>query len=184
MRMQGSIANRPTEAELDVLRARGTALLQIATDPRSKARFHIAQGFHGFWLALDRSVTDAETEAAERHATQGLELARTIGDVAMQSAALDALSATAMDHGDWARVRELDRSRLDLGDGLGLGEKMDTISGIAWSSVSLGDLDEAVRVSREGLRLVQPGQVPAWALHLVAWRTYALAACRGSSIRV
>ena len=39
----------------------------------------------------------------------------------------------------------------------------------------LGDLDDAVRLSREGLSLVQPGQVPAWALHLVAWRTYALA---------
>jgi tetratricopeptide (TPR) repeat protein len=175
MRMQGAIANRPTEAELDVLRARGAALLTVATDPRSQARFHIAEGFHGFWLSLDRSVTDAEIAAAERHATEGLELARSLGDVAMQSAALDALSATAMDLGDWARVRELDRSRLDLGDGLGLNEKMDTISGLAWSSVALGDLDEAVRVSREGLRLVQPGQVPAWALHLVAWRTYALA---------
>ena len=39
----------------------------------------------------------------------------------------------------------------------------------------LGDLDDAAQLSRDGLRLVQPGQVPAWALHLVAWRAYALA---------
>jgi hypothetical protein len=52
---------------------------------------------------------------------------------------------------------------------------MDTYSVAAWSSIMLGDLDDAVRLSREGLSLVQPGQVTAWALHLVAWRTYALA---------
>ncbi|MDP9321340.1 MAG: AAA family ATPase [Chloroflexota bacterium] len=174
-RMQGAVADRPSEAELDLLRARGAALLELATDPRSKARFHIAEGFHAFWLSLDRTVTEAETAESERHAMQGLELARALDDIAMQSAALDALSSAALDRNDWSGARELDRSRLALGDRLGLGEKMDTISGIAWSSTMLGDLDEAVRVSREGLSLVQPGQVPAWALHLVAWRTYALA---------
>ena len=38
----------------------------------------------------------------------------------------------------------------------------------------LGDLDEAIRISASGLALLQPGQVPAWTLHLVTWRTYAL----------
>jgi uncharacterized protein len=174
-RFQGAVADRPSEVELDALRARGATLLEIATDQRAKARFHVAEGFHAFWIGLDRTATDAEVAASELHARQGLELARGLGDIAMQSAALDALSAAGMDRGEWDAVRELDRSRLTLGDGLGLGEKMDTISGIAWSSVALGDLDEAVRVSRDGLSLVQPGQVPAWALHLVAWRTYALA---------
>ncbi|HAF12036.1 MAG TPA: hypothetical protein DCK98_18450 [Chloroflexi bacterium] len=175
-RSQGAVADRPTEAELDVLRSRGAALLEVATDPRAKARFHSAEGFHAFWISLDRTATDAELAASERHATQALELARGLGDIAMQSAALDALSAVAMmGPADWNAVREISRSRLSLGDGLELGEKMDTYSMIAWASVSLGDLDEAVRASREGQSLVQPGQVPAWALHLVAWRTYALA---------
>jgi hypothetical protein len=174
-RMQGAVAERATEEDMNTLRTRGAALLEIATDPRAKARFHVAEGFHSFWISLDRTATDAETAASEGHARQGLELARTLGDIGMQSAALDALSAAAMDRGEWNVVRELDRSRLTLGDGLSLTERMDTISGIAWSSVELGDLDEAVRISREGLGLVQPGQVPAWALHLVVWRTYALA---------
>jgi len=52
---------------------------------------------------------------------------------------------------------------------------MDSYSVAAWSAVMLGDLDDAAQLSRDGLRLVQPGQVPAWALHLVAWRVYALA---------
>ena len=35
--------------------------------------------------------------------------------------------------------------------------------------------DEADRVSAQGLAQIQPGQVPAWALHLVIWRLYVLA---------
>ena len=174
-RSQGGVADRPSEAELDALRNRGAVLLDVATDPRAKARFHAAEGFHAFWAGQSRIATDAEIAASERHAAQALELARGLGDISLQSTALDGLGAAAMGRGDWAGSREIGRTRLDLGDGLELAEKMDTYSVIAWSSVSLGDLDEAVRASREGLALVQPGQVPAWALHLVAWRTYALA---------
>jgi hypothetical protein len=53
-------------------------------------------------------------------------------------------------------------------------EKVDAHSMVTWSSALLGDLDEADRVSAEGLARIQPGQVPAWTLHLVVWRTYVL----------
>ncbi len=117
----------------------------------------------------------AEAAESEAHATQALALARSIDHVGLQSMALDALSAATMHRNDWAGSREIARSRLTLGDRLDLTERMDSYSVAAWDSVMLGDLDDAVHVSREGLSLVQPGQVPAWALHLVAWRTYALA---------
>jgi len=175
MRMQGSVADRPSEAELDKLRARGAALLLVATDLRAKARFHGAEAFHAFWLSSNRTATDAENAASEQHATEALALARTLGDVALQSIGLDGLSSAAMGRSEWDKAREINHSRLQLGEALELGEKMDTYSAIVWCSVCLGDLDEAVRASREGLALVQPGQVPAWALHLVAWRTYTLA---------
>src|SRR5438105_1127992 len=174
-RAQGSVADRPTEPQLDALRARGAALLAVATDVGAQTRFHLGEAFHAFWVSAQRPATDAEVAASGSHATRALELARTIGDVALQSSALDAIASDAMQHGDWARAREISRSRVDLGDRLDLAEKMDTYSMIAWSSMALGDLDEAVRVSREGQALVQPGQVPSWTLHLVAWRTYALA---------
>ena len=173
-RTAGSIATRPTDAMLDVLRARGSALLERATQPLARVRFHIAEGFHAFWVATDRIPTQAEIAESEAHATQALALARTMGDIGLQSAALDGLSAAAMQHGDWDLTRETARSRLELGDRLELTEKMDTYAVIAWSSITLGELDEAVRASREGLSLIQPGQVPAWALHLVVWRLYAL----------
>ena len=174
-RSAGAVANRPTDVEMDALRARGAALLDHATQPLAIARFHMAEGFHAFWVAGDRVPTDAEVAESEGHATEALAIARSLGDIALQSAALDGVSAGAMQRGDWAACRETARSRIALGERLDLAEKMDTYSVIAWASVALGDLDEAVRISREGLGLIQPGQVPAWALHLVAWRLYAFA---------
>ena len=52
---------------------------------------------------------------------------------------------------------------------------MDAYGVITWAHCWLGELDDAARVSAAGLALLQPGQVPAWALHVVAWRAYALA---------
>jgi class 3 adenylate cyclase/tetratricopeptide (TPR) repeat protein len=174
-RMTGAVADRPSEAEMDALRARGAALLERASHPLGKARYHVGEGFHAFWIAGERTPTEAEVAASEAHATEALTLARSIDDVGLQSIALDALGAAAMQRHDWTGARDIARSRLTLGDRLHLTERMDSFSVAAWASVMLGDLDDAVQLSREGLRLVQPGQVPAWALHLVAWRTYALA---------
>jgi class 3 adenylate cyclase len=174
-RMTGAVADRPSEAEMDALRARGAALLERASHPLGKARYHVGEGFHAFWVAGERTPTDAEVAASEAHATEALTLARSIDDVVLQSVALDALAAAASQRHDWSGARDIARSRLRLGDRLDLTERMDTFSMATWGSVMLGELDDAVQVSREGLRLVQPGQVPAWALHLVAWRTYALA---------
>jgi class 3 adenylate cyclase len=173
-RSAGSLADRPSEAELGALRARGAALAAVATQPLAQARYHIAEGFYAFWLSNVRPPTEAELAGSEKHATQALALAKGMDDARLQSAALDALSANEMQRAGWAASREINRSRLLLVDRLDLVEKMDVYSVLTWSSVALGDLDEAVRTSREGLALVQPGQVPAWALHLVAWRLYAM----------
>ena len=174
-RSAGAVADRPTDAVMDALRARGATLLARASEPFAQARFHIAEGFHAFWVSTERPPTTEEIEVSAAHADAGLVIARELGDIGLQSAALDAVSACRMQRGDWTGTRETSRSRLHLGERLELAEKMDTYSVIAWSSIALGDLDEAVRISREGLGLIQPGQVPAWALHLVAWRLYAFA---------
>jgi class 3 adenylate cyclase/tetratricopeptide (TPR) repeat protein len=173
-RTSGSVANRPEDAEMDALRARGAALLARATEPLARARYHVAEGFYAFWVASDAVPTAEQIATSEDHARRGLEIARAIDDIGLQSAALDALSAAMMQRSDWAGCRELTRSRLALGPRLDLTEKMDAYAVIAWASIALGDLDESLRSSREGLALIQPGQVPAWALHLVAWRLYAL----------
>ncbi len=173
-RSVGAVADRPDEATMDALRAHGGDLLDRASQPLAKARYHVAEGFHAFWVSSDGVATDAEVETSDGHAAKGLAIAQQIDDVPLQSAALDALSACAMQRSSWTAARDISRSRLLLGDRVSLAEKMDMYSVIAWSSIALGDLDDAVRISREGLALIQPGQVPAWALHLVAWRLYGL----------
>jgi hypothetical protein len=75
---------------------------------------------------------------------------------------------------DWAANRKFAQRRLSFADRLNLIETVDAHGVIAWASALLGDLAEADRVSAAALALLQPGQVPAWALHVVAWRIYAL----------
>jgi len=74
----------------------------------------------------------------------------------------------------YAASREFGRRRLTFADRLNLIETVDAYSVITWASAVLGDLGEADRVSAAALAHLQPGQVPAWALHVVAWRIYTL----------
>lgn len=172
MRSQGSIANRPSDEEMARLLSEGDALLQASQDRRAVARFLIAKGFLAFWRLGD--VTPHDLTESEASARGGLEIAEQLDDADLRSAALDALSGCAQQRGEWTRAREYARQRLALQDRLSLIERIDAYCVIAWSSSVLGDLDEAIETSAAGLALLQPGQVPAWALHLLAWRTYAL----------
>lgn len=172
MRSQGSIANRPPDDEMARLFAEGDALLRAAQDDRAVARFLIARGFHAFWRL--GNVTPDDITESEMSGRRGLEIAERLDDADLRSAALDALSGCAQQRGDWTRAREYARQRLALQERLSPLERIDAHSMVAWSSSLLGDLDEVIRISASGLALLQPGQVPAWALHLVVWRTYAL----------
>jgi hypothetical protein len=77
--------------------------------------------------------------------------------------------------GEPSAALEINYPRLRLGSRVDLIERMDAHSVIVWGHAWRGDLADAARISADGLALLQPGQVPAWALHLVAWRAYSLA---------
>ena len=172
MRFQGTVANRPSDDEMARMIAEGDALRQTAQDDRTIARYLIAKGFRALWR-LDK-VTPQDITESEASARQGLEIAERLDDAELRSAALDALSGCSQQRGEWTRAREHALQRLELEDRLTLLERIDAYSMAAWSSSVLGDLDEVIRISASGLALLQPGQAPAVALHLVAWRTYAL----------
>src|ERR1700694_6209204 len=70
--------------------------------------------------------------------------------------------------------REYSRQRLSFQERIALFEKVGAHSMVAWSSVLLGELDEAERITAAGLAQVQPGHVPAITLNLVGWRTLTL----------
>jgi hypothetical protein len=171
-RSQGSVASRMSEEEMQQLRADGAMLASTVTDRRTLARFFAADAFYPFWRFA--VATAEEIAAGEESGRRALELAEAIGDWNLQSTALDALGSSAMVREDWPASREFGRRRLTFADRLNLIETVDAYSVIAWSSAVLGDLGEADRVSAATLALLQPGQVPAWALHVVAWRIYTL----------
>ena len=175
MRFQGSVASRLPEEAMTELRRDAESLAVRVTDERVLAAYFAAEGFVPFWLeGAGRLATDAEIAAAHTSAERALDIGRRLDDANLQSMALDALAGTGQTQDDWRRSREYSRQRLAFQDRLQLSEKVDAHSMVVWSSALLGDLDEAERVSAEGLAQVQPGQVTAVTLHLVAWRTYVL----------
>src|SRR5207237_9589701 len=157
------------------LRQEARAVAEKVTDERTLATYFAAEGFVPFWLrGAGREASAEEIAAATRSAEQALDMARHLDDANLQSMALDGLAGTGQIQDDWRRAREYSRQRLTFQDRLNMVEKIDAHSMVSWSAALLGDLDEAERVSAEGLAQVQPGQVPAVTLHLVAWRTYTL----------
>ena len=173
-RWQGSVAGRPTEAELMALFAEGRALLPSVRDDLVRARFRAAEAFLPFWLGVaERSPTPAELAGADVSAREALELAEQLGSVSLQSAALDGIGSVAQLSGDYATMTAAARQRLAFGDRLEIGERLDAASMVAWAAVTVGDLEEANAVSEAALKLVQPGQASNWALGLTAWRAMA-----------
>jgi class 3 adenylate cyclase len=175
-RSQGSVADRPSLDAMRDFRQEAAKLAARVTDERLLARYMAADAFYPFWI-LGSSTTppsDAELADADAKAEKALGIARGLDDPNLESMALDALSGTAQMRGDWWQGREYARRRLSFQDRLNMVEKVDAHSMVAWSSALLGDLEEADRVTAQGLAQVQPGQVPAWALHIVVWRIYAL----------
>ena len=174
-RSQGSVADRLSVDAMRQFRAEAAALAARVTDERILARYMAADAFYPFWMLGGPTPPSAQDlEAARVSAGKAMAIAQRLDDPNLESMALDALSGNAQMGGNWTQSREYARRRLTFQDRLNMVEKVDAHSMVAWSSALLGDLDEADRVSAQGLAKIQPGQVPAWTLHLVAWRTYVL----------
>ena len=174
-RFRGSVGERRSFESMDALVAEGRALLDEATDDRSRSRFHIGLSFLPSWRRDGGDpIREAELVRADEDARLGLEYAERIDDALLKSAALDGIGSLAMDRGDWAEARMQAQRRLGFKERLDTGERLDAYSVATWTSTLLGDLAEADRVSSEALATLLPGQAPGMSLHLVAWRVEAL----------
>ena len=174
-RSQGSVADRLSVEAMREFRQEAKQLATRVSDERLLGRYMAADAFFPFWMLGARTMpTEADIEEADASANEAATIGRRLDDPNLESMALDALAGTAQIRGDWPQGREYARRRLSFQDRLNLVEKVDAHAMVTWSSALLGDLDDADRVSSEGLAQIQPGQVPAWALHLVVWRVYAL----------
>lgn len=174
-RSQGAVRERPTDEEMARVRAEGSELLTRATDQRAVARFLTANAFYPFWKDSRQPATPDEIAEAETSGRRALDIVTRLGDARMQSAAMDGIGSILMLRGDMRAARDLALQRLTLRDRLDLTELIDAWAMFTWTSVILGEFDEAIRVSSEALAEIQPGQAPSWTLHLAARRTEALA---------
>ncbi len=173
-RWQGSVGDRMSEQEMNELRARGRRLLEKATDLRSIGRFLAADSFYPFWVQVIREPAPDLIVEADVTAQRAIEIARQIDEPELESAALDAVSGVATAFFDWPKALAAARHRLEFEDRLGLYERLDAHSMIAWMAFLMGDLETAERDSGQMVARILPGQAPYPALHLFAWRALTL----------
>ncbi len=173
-RWQGSVGDRMSDAEMSALRARGRSLLEQATDPRSIGRFLAADSFYPFWAQFHHQLEPELFVAAEDDARRAIAIARQIDEPELASAALDALSSISITRREWEKAGQAAFERLEFEGRLGLYERLDVHSMIAWISYLTGDLAAAERDSGAMMARLIPGQAPYPALHLYAWRTLVL----------
>jgi hypothetical protein len=168
-RFQGTVGNRPSEEEIQRIRADGRALLDQARDERAIASFLIADGFYPFWRGAQATVADiAEAEAS---AGRGLAIADRLDDARLRSAALDALSSCARARGAFAQSRQFGLQRLARAPPH-LHERLDAHTMVAWNSARWATPPRRIARLRAGS--VPAGQLHWWGLHSAAWRAYTL----------
>src|SRR6266536_2106149 len=131
-RWAGSVGDRPSEDWLNDLRAKGRGLLARASNPHAIGRFLAADAFYPFWIQGVRDPTPDELAEAESNANRAIAIARVGNQADLESIALDALAGTAQAVGDWERARETANERIKFEDKLGLYERLDAHSMIAW----------------------------------------------------
>ena len=172
-RSQASVAHRMSDEEMSSLRARGRGLLaHVDSEGLAAAWFLAADSFYPFWMG--GRATEDDYAAAERDSKHAVEIAERLNEADLMSAALDALTGAWNTRGRFREGLIGCRRRVALGRKISALERLDAYSMVTWGCSALGDLAEADRASAEGLAQVQPGQEPAWTLHLVAWRMYTL----------
>jgi class 3 adenylate cyclase/tetratricopeptide (TPR) repeat protein len=173
-RWSGSVGDRPSEEWLNDLRRRGRDLLLRATDTYSMGRFLAADAFFPFWLQGVRLATKAELAEAEASAKRAIEIADELGDFELKSTALDATAGFSMEIHDWQRALASADERIGFEERLGLYERLDAHSLVAWVAYLTGDLRRADTDSAQMVARLLPGQSPYMALHLFAWRAVTL----------
>src|SRR5436309_461605 len=173
-RWAGSVGDRPSEEWMADLRARGRRLLKRANDRYSIGRFLAADAFFPFWIQGIREPTPQELVLSKASADRAIEIATELDDPDLLSTALDATTGVSQATNDWAGGLESARRRIAFEERLGLYERLDAHSMVAWMTYLMGDLATAEKDSGEMAARLLPGQAPYPALHLFAWRSLTL----------
>ena len=175
-RWTGSVGEHIAAADMTELAAGARQLIPLATDRRALAKIHLAlAGLPAWYARIARTEVGAGiSESGLADVKLAIKYAREADDAESISSALDVFAAIAQERGDWVTVKDTALERLNLGSRLGIYERIDASSMLIWSANVRGELAEADRVGRQTWADLQPGQAPAWSMHLLAWRAVTL----------
>jgi len=170
-RWTGSIGRQLEPGELDRRLRNVRELLTADVSPRARLLGQLATAFRG--MVID-TPTPEETADALAASSEAIEMARSLDDMDLLSAAMDAAGSAAYADDRPRRSLEFAEQRVSMGERLATGERIDAQILLAWNHCILGNLDQSEQAAYEARAGLTRGQASPWVLHAAAWRTQAL----------
>jgi class 3 adenylate cyclase/tetratricopeptide (TPR) repeat protein len=166
-------AGRFPIATIEQLRADGQALVTKVTDVQALAKFHAADAFLPFHVRREGGeVTHAMVEAADASARKAMILAESVRDWNTWSAAVDGLTSCHIERRDWTAARDTAQMRLDRQEDLRVIERIDAYHMVSESMFWMGALDDAERVLRGSVALLEKSQNPTMTIAVLGDRMH------------
>jgi tetratricopeptide (TPR) repeat protein len=123
-------------------------------DSEERTRLLTARAFQPFAAGTKRLIGDEELQAAEREGLEASEMALRIGRPDLASSALDAAGSVPANHGDYGRMKQILRKRLELADRLDDPMELgDIYSMNCWCDAYIGDLRGARENATKGVEV-------------------------------
>ena len=131
-----------------------------------------AQSFWAFAFR-ERAFTDEEVGDLSRSALEAADMARRLGRIDLESAALDAATGRGVTTGLYSLVADVSERRIKLITQLNdVGEIGDIYATSSWLRYELGEYEEALRLGDLGVDAMEE-QAVNFQLHCLAWRAAA-----------
>lgn len=163
LRWGGSISDRPSATEIDVLRAEAHQAAEASGDEYETWRISIIDLF---WPSRSGKIRPEEAPAQMAEALEAAAYFEARGDWAAFSEALDAYTVRAGDICDYEAACEASRRRL-AAPALTVMEHSDAMAMLAWGLYMAGEYDDAVDLVRS--KLARPGEALVVHDHAVSW---------------
>ncbi|MDH3249876.1 MAG: AAA family ATPase [Acidimicrobiia bacterium] len=169
VRWAGGVRHPPIPQELRARISRAGELLGPG-DSVERVQLLTVVGFWPF-ATVGHPDTDLITEVEARTAAlEAADMARRLGRVDLESAALDGLGSTHIFRGDYRAADEVTRRRCDLYESLAdPWERGDLCAVAGWVAFQRGRYDESIRWATRGIENAGD-DYPSVALHCRTWR--------------
>ncbi|MFN8623560.1 MAG: adenylate/guanylate cyclase domain-containing protein [Chloroflexota bacterium] len=161
-RWSGGSPQRAGGASLEELIAEGDRLFPAVDDDRVRCRFLVAKAF-------STPITGGDSAGARAAGEAAVAIARRIDDVALLSAALDALGAQDLDVLDHLGSLARHEERLRFARRLPTLERLDALAMVTWTGTVLGRLELAERARADSAAELPPSQFSSYHLLVLAW---------------